>query len=262
VLGTAGFSVILADTNNSVERERSAVQTLLQKQVDALVVASSSADGSHLREAVARGTTVVLVDAELPDLDVDSVTIDNVAAARMAVDHLLDLGHTDVAIVIGGAGPASNRARLHGYQQALADRGLDLPHEYICSGADTFEGGRAAAASMLEQWRRPSAVFATNNLMTVGTLVAIAAAGLKVPDDISVVGIDDMEWYPIANPAVTAVYESGSDMGRLAAERLLLRLHRKRQPPAERMRLQTEFRIRASTGPPLPATHRATADHG
>lgn len=256
VLGPAGFSVILANTNNDVERERAAIQTLLQKQVEALILASSSADGTHLREAIARGTTVVLVDAELPDLDVDSVTIDNLAAARMAVDHLLDLGHTDVAIVIGGAGPASDRARLRGYQEALADRGLKVPHEYICSGADTFEGGHAAAASLLEQWRRPSAVFATNNLMTVGTLMAIADAGLKVPDDISVVGIDDMEWYPIAEPAVTAVYESAVDMGRLAAERLLLRVHRRRQPAAERIRLPVEFRVRESAGPPTPAVTR------
>lgn len=257
VLGPAGLSVVLANTSNSDQRERAAVQTLLQRQVDALVVASSCADGRHLREAVARGTPVVLVDADLPDLAVDSVTIDNVAVARAAVDHLLDFGHHDVAIVMGSSGPASDRARLEGYRQALTQRGLHVPHEYICSGADTFEGGRAATASVLEQWRRPTAFFATNNYMTMGTLVAIAEAGLKVPDDVSVVGIDDMEWYPIANPAITAVYESAAEMGRLAGERLLLRLRRKRQPPPERIRLETEFRVRESVGPPPVATHRA-----
>ncbi len=257
VLGPAGLSLILANTSNNEERERAAVQTLSQKQVDALIVATSSADGSHLREAASRGTPVVLVDAEIPGLAVDSVTIDNVAAARTAVEHLLDFGHRDVAIVMGSPGPASDRARLEGYRQALTERGLHVPHEYICSGADTFEGGRAAAASVLEQWRRPSAFFATNNFMTMGTLVAIAEAGLKVPEDVSVVGIDDMEWYPIADPPITAVYESASEMGRLAAERLLLRLQRKRQPPPERIRLETEFRIRDSVGPPPDTSQRA-----
>jgi LacI family transcriptional regulator len=161
---------------------------------------------------------------------------------------------------MGASGPASDRARLAGYQQALADRGLKVPHEFVCSGADTFEGGRAAAASLLEQWRRPSAIFATNNFMTVGTLVAVAEAGLKVPDDISVVGFDDMEWYPIADPAITAVYESATEMGSLAAERLLLRLSRKRQPPAERIRMVAEFRIRRSAGPPAAVHHRTVDD--
>ena len=262
VLSPAGLSVILANTSNSDERERAAVQTLLEKQVDALVVASSCADGVHLREAVARGTSVVLVDADLPDLDVDSVTIDNVAAARTAVDHLLDFGHHDVAIVMGGAGPASDRARLEGYRQALTARNLHVPHEFVCSGADTFEGGRAAAASVLEQWRRPSAFFATNNFMTMGTLVAIAEAGLKVPDDVSVVGIDDMEWYPIADPPITAVHESAAQMGQVAAERLLLRLRRKRQPPPARIRLETEFRVRDSVGPPPDSTVRPSAEQG
>ncbi len=250
VLGPAGFSVILANTNNSVERERKAVQTLLQQQVAALVVASSSADGAHLRSAVDRGTCVVLVDAELPDLEADSVTIDNEAAAHIAVEHLLEAGHEEIAIVAGGTEPASDRARLEGYTNALRDRGLPVRPEYVSTGSATFDGGRAAAAGLLELPRRPTALFASNNLMTVGALVAIADAGLKVPADISVVGIDDMEWYPLADPAISAVYESAPEMGRSAAERLLLRLRQVHSSPPERVRLAVEFRQRDSVGPP------------
>lgn len=257
VLGPAGFSVILANTNNSVERERGAVQTLLQQQVDALVVASSSPDGEHLRGAVSRGTRVVLVDAELPGLDVDSVTIDNEAAARAATRHLLEAGHEDIAIVAGGPGPASDRARLDGYTHALAERGVTLRPEYVRTGSATFDGGHAAVAGLLALRRRPSAILATNNLMTVGALVAIADAGLRVPGDVSIVGIDDMEWYPIASPAITAVYESATEMGRRAAERLLLRLRRQRQPQPARIRLAVEFRERSSVGPPQGARARS-----
>lgn len=259
VLGPAGFSVVLTNTNNDVRREEAAVRTLLEQQVEALVVASSSADGAHLLPALARGTRIVLVDAELPDLDVDSVTIDNEAAARMATEHLLAHGHHDVAIVCGGPGPASDRARLAGYRLALGQRGLPLAPEYVVTGSDTFEGGRAAVAGLLRLPRRPSAVLATNNLMTVGALVAIAEAGLAVPADISIVGIDDMEWYTIASPAVTAVHESATEMGRRAAERLLLRARRKRQPGVERLRLPVEFRERDSVGPP--PSSRAGEEH-
>lgn len=250
VLGPAGLSVILANTSNSIEREREAVRTLLQKQVDALVVASSSTDGAHLQRAIARGTRIVLVDAAVPGLDVDAITIDNQAAARMAVEHLLEFGHRDVAIVCSGLGAASDQARLDGYTGALAHRGLTVQPAYVSIGSDTFEGGRQAARGLLALPQRPTAIFATNNLMTVGALVAIAEAGLDVPADISIVGIDDMEWYPIANPAITAVHESAAEIGRRAAERLLLRLRRQRQPRAEHIRVETEFRIRSSAGPP------------
>ncbi len=260
VLAPAGFSVILANTNNSVEQERGAVRTLVQKQVDALVVASSSADGEHLRGVVARGIHVVLVDAVLPGLDVDCVTIDNEAAARAAVEHLLEAGHQDIAIVAGGPGPASDRARLDGFAHALASGGVEPRPEYICTGSGTFDGGRTAVAELLALARRPSAIFATNNLMTVGALVAIADAGLEVPRDISIVGIDDMEWYPIASPAITAVYESATEMGRRAAHRLLLRLRRQRQPRPECITLAVEFRERNSVGPPLSARSRSRRD--
>ena len=114
VLGPQGFSVILANTDNNVERERRAVETLLRKQVDALIVASSADDGSHLRGAISRQIRVVLVDTELPGLDVDSITIDNEAAARTAVEHLLDHGHQEVAIVGGGTRASCDVARLRG----------------------------------------------------------------------------------------------------------------------------------------------------
>lgn len=250
VLGPAGFSVILANTNNSIEREREAVRILLQQQVDALVVASSSVDGSHLAGAVARGTRVVLVDADLPGLDVDSITIDNEAVARIAVEHVLDHGHRDVAIVCSRLGPASDRARLDGFTRTLASRGFPARPEYVGVGSSTFEGGRSATTDLLTLPQRPTAIFATNNMMTVGALVAIAEAGLRVPEDVSIVGIDDMEWYPIADPAISAVHESAADMGRMAAERLLLRLRRRRQPRAARIRMAAEFRPRNSVGPP------------
>ena len=93
-------------------------------------------------------------------------------------------------------------------------------------------------------------IFVTNNVMTVGALVAIAEAGLEVPKDISIVAIDDMEWYPIAHPPITAVFEPAREMGRRAAERLLLRMRRPRQPRVAHILVETEFRVRQSAGRP------------
>jgi LacI family transcriptional regulator len=250
VLGPQGFSVILANTDNSVERERKAVATLLRQQVEAMIVASSASDGSHLRGAIARGTPIVLVDAELPDLRLDTITIDNPGASRMAVEHLLAFGHERIALVGGGTQGSVDRGRVKGYQDALASRGLGTRPELIRAGSATFEGGQAAVADLLAMPVRPSAIFVTNNVMTIGALVAIAEAGLKVPEDISIVAIDDMEWYPIAHPPITAVFEPAREMGRRAAERLLLRMRRPRQPRVAHILVDTEFRVRQSAGRP------------
>ncbi len=250
VLRRARLSIILADTDNSVEREREAVKTLLRQRVDALIVASISADGRHLREALDRGTKIVLVDAELPDLDVDTVVIDDEAAARVAVEHLLAHGHEDVAIVHGGTEASFDRGRLRGHANALTSRSLAVRPELIVSGASTFAGGRAAVAGLMTLRRSPSAILATNNLMTIGALVAIADAGLEVPRDVSLISISDMEWFPIAHPAITAVSQPAEALGRQAAERLLLRLGRQRQPRAQRIRLAFDLRVRRSVGPP------------
>lgn len=250
VLRGAGLSVILADTDNDPAREREAVETLLGQRVDALVVASISSDGEHLRGAIARGIKIVLVDTELPDLDLDAIVIDDAAAARVATDHLLDHGHQRVAIVHGGTDASFDRGRLRGYTAALTDRDVAVRSELIVSGHSTFEGGRAAVAGLLALPDPPTSILATNNLMTVGALVAIADAGLDVPNDLSIVGVSDMEWFPIARPAITAVWQPSEELGRRAAERLLLRLRRKRQPRAERLELDIELRVRHSVAPP------------
>lgn len=262
VLREAGLSVIIADTDNSVDREREAVETMLRQQVDALVVASIAADGGHLRGAIARGIKIVLVDTELPDLDVDSVAIDDEAAARVAVEHLLQHEHKNVAIVHGGTEASFDRGRLRGYTSALAARGLPLQPRYIVGGASTFDGGRAAVTALLALSPAPSAILATNNLMTVGALVAVADAGLEVPGDVSIVGISDMEWFPISRPAITAVSQPSEDLGRRAAERLLLRLRRKRQPHAERVQLEFALRVRDSVGPPPTAARMPSPTGG
>jgi LacI family transcriptional regulator len=254
VLRDAGLSVILADTNNDVEREREAVDILLRQQVDALIVASISANGHHLRGAIARGIRLVLVDTELPDLPVDAIVIDDAAAARLAIDHLLSFGHERIAIVHGGTEASFDRGRLRGFTDSLERTGIRARPDYVIGGASTFKGGYDAVAALSALPDRPSAILATNNLMTVGALLAIADAGLEVPGDVSIISISDMEWFSIARPAITAVFQPSEELGRRAAERLLVRLRRKRQPAAERIELDIELRARDSVGPPPSST--------
>jgi len=249
-LSEAGYSVILVNTNNSVEQEQRLIRLLIEKRVDAMIVATSARTGEHIREAIDVGMRVVLVDSELPDLRTDSVTIDNVAAARSAVEHLLDLGHTEIGIITGQLEAAFDLGRLEGYQNALQSRGI-RPNPHFCvRGGLTVDGGRHAAAQLLSLAQRPTALFVTNNLMTIGTLVSISETGLSLPQDISIIGFDDMDWYRIAKPGVTAVHQPAYDMGRIAAGRLLDRIAGK-SSKSKRQLLNAELIVRESTAAPL-----------
>jgi LacI family transcriptional regulator len=250
-LSDAGYSVILVNTNNSIEQEKQLVRVLIEKRVDALVVATSAKSGDHIREAVDGGMQVVLVDSELPDIRGDSVVIDNAAAAQTAVQHLLDLGHKHICIVTGRLEASFDSDRLEGYRRALRRVGIEPNPLYCVPGESSFEGGRRAVTQALSLSKRPTAIFVTNNVMTVGALVAIAECGLSLPRDVSVVGFDDMDWYRIANPPITAIRQPAYEMGRIAAEKLLQNLRRKRQQRPQRFCLEAKLIIRQSTAPPV-----------
>jgi len=249
-LSDAGYSVILVNTTNSIEQEKRLVRLLIEKRVEALVVATSDTTGAHIREVVDLGMHVVLVDSELPGIKAESVVIDNVALAQAAVEHLLEMGHVDIAIVTGRLEASSDSGRFVGYRRALRRRGIDVNSEYVVCGELTFEGGQRVVQQLLKLSNRPTAIFVTNNEMTIGALVAISDAGLSLPKDISVIGFDDMDWYRIAKPSITAVRQPPYDMGRLAAERLLASLRRKRQSRPKRWLLNAELIIRESTSAP------------
>jgi DNA-binding LacI/PurR family transcriptional regulator len=156
----------------------------------------------------------------------------------------------DIAIVTGRLEASSDSGRFLGYRRALRRRGIDVNPQYSVCGDLTFEGGRRVVQQLLKLPNRPTAIFVTNNEMTIGALVAISDAGLSLPKDISLLGFDDMDWYRIAKPSITAVRQPPYDMGRLAAERLLASLRRKRQSKPKRWLLNAELIIRESTAAP------------
>ncbi|MBS7540339.1 LacI family DNA-binding transcriptional regulator [Ancylobacter lacus] len=248
-LSAAGFGVILGNSSNRIEEETRLLRLMMQKQVDAIILASVASNGEHLRDVLGQGQTIILVDSDLPGTPLDAVVIDNRAAAAHAVGHLLDLGHRRIAIVCGPMTASFDRERLEGYRAAFRQRGLEPPEDLVLYGDSTYDGGKAAVEEMLLSEARPTALFASNNLMTIGTLAALHEVGLAIPGDISVVGFDDLEWYAIFKPRITAVAQPAFAIGRTAARRLLDRLKLATTPPPRRFVLNTDLIVRDSTAP-------------
>jgi LacI family transcriptional regulator len=245
----AGYEVLLANSDEDPVTERAAVQTLAEKRVDGLIVAPASiGDRSHLRELPAQGTPVVLLDRALPGSDVDAVVVDNEAAARRAVDHLAGLGHRRIGLLTSQGLIHTNQERLAGYLQGLEAAGLTVDHDLIRMLPYTRESAEREAEAILALPDPATAIFTTDNVMSLGAFEGAQHAGRRVPDDVSIVGFDDLEWTTIVRPQLTVVAQPVYELGATAARRVLARIAGDATAP-QLIVLETTFIIRDSTGP-------------
>jgi LacI family transcriptional regulator len=248
-LSQTGYSVILGNSGNSLQRERQLVQVLVDKQIDGLIAATSASVSQHFLDAQQSGVGVVLVDSELPNSGLESVTIDNRGAAKAGVQHLLAQGHRRIGVVTGPLEAAFDRQRLEGSQAALAAFAHDQA-EIVAVQADLeAKGGEAAAHALMRRADPPTAVFVTNNMMTLGFLVGLASLGLRVPDDVSLIAFDDQDWYSVTSPPLTGIRNPAYEMGHIAAERLLRQITSLTGPDTQSV-LDAPLILRDSVGPP------------
>jgi LacI family transcriptional regulator len=245
VLEEQGHTLLLANSDEDLDRERVAVEALRARQVDALVVVpSSGAAFPHLRAAAAEAP-LVLLDRSIRGLGVDSVTVDNRGGAKLAVVHLLSHGHRRVGLVSDEPDISSSAERIAGYRDALTEAGIPIDEHLISLGGPTRSDGYRATRRLLEMAERPTAIFTANNFMTVGAMLALNDLGLKIPRDVSFVGFDDLEWTTLVDPPLTVVAQPATELGAEAARRVLARL-RERRGRARRIKLETKLITRAS----------------
>jgi DNA-binding LacI/PurR family transcriptional regulator len=224
--------------------ESVAIESLLQLRTDGLILASPVLAARQIR-AAATTAPVVLVARPSRWPEVDSVTNDDRAGARLAVDHLVELGHRAIAHIDGGRG-AGAAARRAGYREAMSRHG----HEpLVVSGEYTEEGGAAGVAELLELRRRPTAIFAANDLAAIGALQALEESGLRVPEDVSLVGYDNTALAGLGHIGLTTIDQPRREIGATAVKLLLGRLDGGRAKGG-RVLLQPSLVVRATTAPP------------
>lgn len=239
-----GYSLILSHCGGDPERELAAIRLLRQRRADAIIVPDPRvADSLLLREP--GDAPVVLINRRTYQY---SVSTDNQAAARDAVRHLLSLGHTRIAYIGSCLNLTENPERLAGYQQALAEAGLAPPAEYLVEADGWPEGGQRAMRRLLALPHPPSAVFCFNDLTALGAIEAVRSAGLRVPDDLSVAGFDDIYLARYSSPPLTTVAQQSDRMARLAVEMALALIEG--TPLPTDTTLPGRLVVRQSTAPP------------
>ena len=245
------YAVIVCDCRSDPQREREAVEFLLQRQVDGLINMPTDHTGAHLEPALAAGVPVVLLDRLIPSLNgqVSAVVIDNVQAAEKAVETLVAAGHRRIGLVLGAPRLYTTECRLQGYLNVFRQAGLPAVPEDIRYGDYTMDGGYQATVSLLSREDPPTALFITNFEMTLGGMLALQHLGIRVPEDLSVIGFDKLEMFGNIFPNLTIVHQPQYSIGRDCANLVLELVSEKAQAAHRVITLATQITLGTSVRP-------------
>ncbi|HEX7586924.1 MAG TPA: substrate-binding domain-containing protein, partial [Anaerolineae bacterium] len=249
VANTNGYSLVLCNSDEDPEKERVYIAILLAEAVAGVIITSTSESARPVGELLSHNIPVVAIDRKIKSSHIDSVLAGNAEGAYDAVSHLLKLGHRCIGFIGLPLSYTPGKERYEGYQRAMREHHLPISRSHVRFSNAKQDGGYESARDLLAGEPCITAFFVANNLMTLGALDAIRERGLKIPDDVSVVGFDDMPWAMLLQPPLTAIAQPTYDLGKKAAELLLERLQ-KTDKPVDHLRLNTQLVVRGSTSKP------------
>ena len=240
------YSIFLVNTNEESLREAAALDSLWQKGVDGLILCSSRLSTEALEQQIQRFPAMVLINRETgnPRPNLSTINIDDHYGATLAVAHLHAAGRRRIALIGGPANSTSNRRRMEGYKKGLAAMSQPFQPELIESNAPTTDGGRAACATLLDRKPEIDAIIAYNDLVAIGAMQVCLESGRKVPEDIAIIGFDDIPLASIIRPRLTTLHVNLMEIGSLAIKTLLENLDGD-QPP-HNYQIEPELVIRDS----------------
>jgi LacI family transcriptional regulator len=244
-----GYSVILCNSDEDPVKERQYIEVLCAERVAGAIVVSTHERQRDLKLFREHNIPIVAVDRRITNLDTDAVLVDNRRGAREAVAHLLANGYRRIGVISGPLTTTTGRERLEGYRQALQEAGLEPDAQLERYGTFKEESGRQLAHELLDLEPALDALFVGNNLMTLGTLEALHMRNLRVPDDIAVVGFDEMPWAALSAISLTTVTQPVYEIGSTAALRLFQRLQNPDALTRQEIVLVPTLRIRGSSRP-------------
>jgi LacI family transcriptional regulator len=242
-----GYSVIVCESNSDLERETTCIDLLQAKQADGIIFVAAGESPQHIQHLIDQGTPVVICAREVPGVEVDTVVADDVGSGYQATDHLIQRDHRRIGCIAGPPALFIGARRVEGHWRALQEYSLPLDGALIVRGDFRCRGGYDAMQELLSLDPPPTAVFACNDLTAMGAICAASQRRLRIPDDVAIVGCDDIALAAFTNPSLTTVAQPKHDMGAAALEMLLDRIADPDRPTMRRI-LPTELLIRDSVG--------------
>jgi LacI family transcriptional regulator len=261
-LAAAGYVALIGNTDADASRERLIFEQMRARHVDGFVLATATLHDRLLAEAAAAELPVVLMNRLSQDYSFPSVSVDNEQGARMAVSHLARLGHTRIAHIAGPQEASTGVSRLRGFREGMATHGLEVREDLIVyAGRYTVEDGLRCARELLTVPGGFTAVAAANDMLAVGCYAALDEAGRQCPDDISVIGFNDMPFIDRLRPPLTTVRFPHYQLGTEAAQLLLERIG-EHEGPVKILYLAPELVVRGSTAAPAGPAAQADGEEG
>jgi DNA-binding LacI/PurR family transcriptional regulator len=239
------YALIMCNFAQDERKEMLYLDILQSESIDGLIAAPTNEHDQEVINLVRKGLPIVCVDRGLSGVDVDVVLVENRIGAFSAVDHLAKSGYKRIAYISGLPQIPSSQQREQGYLDALVANGYALDRNLIKYGDSRHESGVKLCEELLRLPDPPDAIFAGNNLITLGALETIHKKGLKIPGQIAIIGFDDMYWSISLNPPLTAVRQPAYEIGKRAAEQLILRIKDPSRPTVSVI-LKTELMLRSS----------------
>jgi LacI family transcriptional regulator len=243
-----GYTLLVCNTDDDIQHEAHYFQVLRDESIAGVILCSADERLSHAAVQASRdhGMAVVALDRRVEGIAIDSILSDNFGGSRLAVSHLIERGHRQIALIGASDIYAPGRERRLGYEQAFHDYGLAVDRDLIKVTDFRATNAEAATEALLDRDPAPTALFVCNGVSAIGALRAINRRGLRVPDQIALVVFDDLDWLEAYSPPITAVSQNTRQLGITAADQLLRRINGDPEPVQER-RLPTQLIVRQST---------------
>lgn len=219
-----GYSTIVCDYQEDKELEKEKLKFLENKMVDGIIIIPTGENKDIIEEIQSRGTPIVLIDRAIKGLNCDAVLVDNLNAAYSAVEQLIIRGHKRIGIICGPERIYTTEERLKGYYRVHEDYMIEVDSSLIKYGDYRLEGGYNMLSELVSMKNPPTAVFVTNYYMTLGAIIAINESNIHIPEDISLIGFDNLEMSRIFKPSLSMVVQPMKEISESAAELILRRL--------------------------------------
>ncbi|MFV0589928.1 MAG: LacI family DNA-binding transcriptional regulator [Draconibacterium sp.] len=239
-----GYITIIADSDEDPEIERIAIQQLLARNIEALIIAPCSINNNQIKQLHDKGLPVICIDRYFEDLDIPFVSTDNYHGAFTATSHLINNGHKNIACIQGVKTSTSNKFRVKGFRDAMEKAHLKT-HDIV--GDDfTLQNGYLETKLLLQKKDKPTAIFALSNTIAMGTLKAIKEEGLNVPEDMSIITFDDHPYLDFLTTPLTCVAQPVDDISKIAIKFLLTKLKNEGEIKTSQVLLKPMMKLKES----------------